>query len=54
MFASAPHGCPSSYSQAALKRTRSAASIAAWARAIGNWTPWFAPIGRPKTTRSEA
>ena len=27
---------------------------AACARAIGNCTPWLAPIGRPKTTRSEA
>ena len=28
--------------------------MAAWACAIGNWTPWFAPIGRPNTTRSDA
>ena len=29
----------------------SAASTAMWALAIGNCTPWLAPMGRPKTTR---
>src|SRR5687768_17978973 len=33
-------------------RIRSAASTLTCARAIGNWTPWFCPIGLPKTTRS--
>jgi hypothetical protein len=32
----------------------SAASSSAQARAIGNCTPWLAPIGRPNTTRSLA
>ena len=35
-------------------RIRSAASTLTCARAIGNCTPWFWPIGRPKTTRSFA
>ena len=38
----------------ALMRIRSAASTLTWARAIGNWMPWFWPIGRPNTTRSVA
>ena len=54
MLASAPAGCPVSYSQAAFQRIRLAACAAMWALASGNWTPWFAPIGRPKTTRSLA
>ena len=29
----------------------SAASTAMWAFAIGNCTPWFVPMGRPKITR---
>ena len=54
MLASAPHGSPRSNSSAARMRMRSAASTFTCARAIGNCTPWFWPIGRPKTTRSFA
>ena len=54
MLASAPHGFPASNSSAARTRIRSAASTLTWARAIGNCTPWFLPIGRLKTTRSLA
>ena len=42
---------PASNSAAALSRMRSAASTAMWALAIGNCTPWLAPIGLPKITR---
>ncbi len=31
---------------------RSAASTAMWALAMGNCTPWLAPMGLPKITRS--
>ena len=51
MLASAPHGSPASNRAAALFRMSSAASTAMCAFAIANCTPWFAPIGRPKTTR---
>ena len=51
MLASGPHGWPASKSAAALSRMSAAASTAVCALAIGNCTPWFAPIGRPKTTR---
>ncbi|MNL75178.1 hypothetical protein D3C87_2009360 [compost metagenome] len=54
MFALAPAFLPLSYSSQARQRIRSAASISIWASAIGNCTPWFCPIGRPKTTRSRA
>src|SRR5207245_11243075 len=54
MLASAPHGLPRSKSHAALSRSSVAASRCACACATGNWTPWFAPIGLPKTTRSPA
>jgi hypothetical protein len=40
---------------AASKRSRfAAASVRRSARAIGNCTPWFWPIGRSKTMRSFA
>ena len=51
MLASGPHGMPASNMRAALVRMRSAASMLTCALAIGNCTPWFAPIGRPKITR---
>src|SRR5438132_359569 len=54
MLASAPHGSPRSNSSAARTRIRSAASTFTCARAIGNCTPWFCPIGRLNTTRSFA
>jgi hypothetical protein len=43
--------CVSNRRQAS-QRIRSAASTSMCASAIGNCTPWFWPIGRPKTTRS--
>lgn len=52
MFACAPHGACASNRRAASKRIRLAASTFTNARAIGNCTPWFCPIGRPNTTRS--
>ena len=52
MLAWAPQGWCASYSVQACQRIRSAASTSIWASAIGNCTPWFWPIGRPKTTRS--
>src|ERR671936_867932 len=51
MFASEPHGSPASNSAAALSRMGAADSTAIWAFAIGNCTPWLAPIGLPKITR---
>ena len=39
---------------AASNRIRSAARMFAYARAIGNWRPWFFAIGRSKTTRAPA
>ena len=51
MFASVPHGFPASNRSAAFLRIRSAALSDAYAFASGNWTPWFAPIGRPNTSR---
>src|ERR671937_432457 len=54
MFASVAHGRPASNSSAARNRIRSAGSTLTCARAIGNWTPWFCPIGRLNTTRSFA
>ena len=38
----------------AIMLSSSLALIAMCARAIGNCTPWLAPIGRPKTLRSPA
>jgi hypothetical protein len=43
---------PASNSAAARRSNRSAASISAYARAIGNCTAWFLPMGRSKTMRS--
>ncbi|SST08295.1 Uncharacterised protein [Acinetobacter baumannii] len=54
MFALAPALSPASYSWQARQRIRSAASTSMCASAMGNCTPWFCPIGRPKTTRSRA
>ena len=54
MLACGPQAAPESYSSAAWKRIRSAASRCAWAVASGNWMPWFWPMGRPKTTLSFA
>ena len=51
MLASGPHGMPASNIRAALVRMRSAASMFTWALAIGNCTPWLAPMGLPKITR---
>ena len=51
MLASGPHGMPASNILAALVRMRSAASMAMCALAMGNCTPWLAPIGLPKITR---
>ena len=51
MLASGPHGMPASNMRAALVRMRSAASMFTCALAIGNCTPWLAPMGRPKITR---
>ena len=51
MLASGPQGMPASNILAALVRMRSAASIAMWALAMGNCTPWLAPMGLPKMTR---
>ena len=52
ILASSPHGRPAAKRAAARRRIRSAASVSAWARAIGNCTDWFCPIGRSKTLRS--
>ena len=54
MFASAPHFLPASNSAAAFATISAAASVCTCARAIGNCTPWFWPIGRPNTSRSVA
>src|SRR5580692_9586969 len=50
-LASLAHGMSLSYSQAALRMSNSTASSLASDSASGNWTPWFMPIGRPKTRR---
>ncbi|MCY1430063.1 hypothetical protein D9M71_460010 [compost metagenome] len=54
MLALPPAFLPASYSSQARQRIRSAASISMCASAMGNWMPWFWPIGRPNTTRSRA
>ena len=51
MFASAPHGVPASNSDAARSTMSAAASVFMWASAMGNWMPWFCPMGRPNTSR---
>ena len=54
MLASVPQGMPASNSDAALRTIRLAASVSTWLRAMGNWMPWLAPMGRPNTSRSFA
>ena len=54
MFASSPQGWPASNSEAALLRINSLADTAMCALAMGNATPWFAPIGLSNTMRSLA
>ena len=54
MFASAPHASPDSKSDAARRHICAAASVAAYASAMGNWIPWLRPMGRPNTCRSVA
>ena len=49
-----PQGRCASNSAHARQRIRFAASTSMYACAIGNWTPWFWPIGRSKMARSEA
>ena len=45
---------PRSKRGAALPTISEAASTLAYARATGNWTSWFLPMGLPKTSRSFA
>ena len=54
MFASVPQGRPASSMAAAFCTIRLAASVSTWLRAMGNWMPWLAPMGRPNTSRSRA
>src|SRR5207244_9626473 len=53
MFAYSPSvfsSDPESSNSAAFHFIASAATSLAYASAIGNWTPWLAPSGFPKTT----
>ena len=49
-FASGPQGMPASNGRGTVADQIGGLDLA-WAAAIGNWTPWFAPIGRPNTSR---
>ncbi len=51
MLASAPAGSPASYFFAAATTINAAACVCAYASAMGNWMPWFCPIGRLSTSR---
>ena len=54
ILASAPAGLPASYRSAACLTISAAASVWMCALAMGNCTPWLAPMGRPNTSRSLA
>ena len=54
MLGPSPRSSPASYSRAASSRTAAAARISMYASAMGNCTPWFAPMGRSKTRRALA
>ena len=54
MLGPSPRVSASSKARAASSRIAAAARTSMYASAMGNCTPWFAPMGRPKTRRERA